>query len=311
VRQHLRNIIDGFDDSGGSFSLADDEGPESITALKILFHGYSEFASDDAIFAFLGFKHDASDPPSSAEQEKIIDTCISWADERRLEIAAKFPIYPDDVSELGSKIAPFANDETTMVNTELGFNPTLLVGRIEIFGEFRVRYSIGDCPGLEDINKDRETKAERYLQDCKAVIVVEEITRAGDSKFLKRFLKDCRENRPDQRIIVVLSKGDTGLNSADRTKTLFEEHEIADLDWLARRKEIVGRAKDNYEWTQFWERRRCACEIAYIDLEERNSRSRAQPTHRRSAEVPIRRNIRQLHRQNDFRQRLYKACPRL
>ncbi|KAB2110158.1 hypothetical protein AG0111_0g1675 [Alternaria gaisen] len=273
VRQHLRNIIDGFDDSGGSFSLADDEGPESITVFKNLFHGYSEFASDDAIFAFLEFKHDASDPPSSAEQERIIDTCISWADERRLETAAKFPIYPDDVTELWSKKAPFANDETTMVNTELDFNPTLLVGRIKIFGEFRVRYSIGDCPGLEDINKDCETKAERYLQDCKAVIVVEEIIRAGDSKFLKRFLKDCHENRPDQRIFIVLTKGDTGLNSADRLKISFKEHEIADLDWLARHKEEVGRAKDNYKPVQFEERERYACEIAYIELEEREIRA--------------------------------------
>ncbi|CAN9136661.1 unnamed protein product [Alternaria sp. RS040] len=100
VRQHNHNIIDGFDDSEGSLSLADDEGPDSITVLKNLFHVYSESASDDAIFAFLGFKHDASDPPSSAEQENIIDNCISRAEKRRLKIAAKFPIYPDNVNEL-------------------------------------------------------------------------------------------------------------------------------------------------------------------------------------------------------------------
>ena len=106
------------------------------------------------------------------------------------------------------------------------------------------------------------------------VIAVEEITQAGDNSFLNWFLQDRCKNRSDQRIIVVLSKGDTGLNSADRTKTSFEEHEIADLDWLARRKEIVGRAKGNYERTQFEERKRYACEIAYIDLEEREIHAR-------------------------------------
>ncbi|CAN9136628.1 unnamed protein product [Alternaria sp. RS040] len=144
---------------------------------------------------------------------------------------------------------------------------------IEISGEFRVRCSIGDCPGLEDINKDRETKAKRYLQDCKAVIVVEEITRAGDSKFLKRFLKDCRENRPDQRIIVVLSKGDTGLDRVDLMNTSFNEHETANLNWLGKRREDVEREYDNYRPMQFKERARCACEIAYIDLEEREIRA--------------------------------------
>ncbi|CAI9637196.1 unnamed protein product [Alternaria burnsii] len=159
------------------------------------------------------------------------------------------------------------------VNTELGFNPTLLVSMIEISGEFRVRCSIGDCPGLEDINKDRETKAKRYLQDCKAVIVVEEITRAGDSKFLKRFLKDCREDRPDQRIIVVLSKGDTGLDRVDLMNTSFNEHETANLNWLGKGREDVEREYDNYRPMQFKERVRCACEIAYIDLEEREIRA--------------------------------------
>lgn len=250
-----------------------------MKVLTGLFRSRSEFTSEDAIRTFLGYTTGTSKLQSLEKQRNALRACIEWAEERRLKIPAVSKIHTTNVSELWHKRAPFANDEITTGNTALDFNPTLLVGKIEIFGDFRVRCSIGDCPGLDDIIQDRKTKAERYLEDCKVVIAVEEITRAGDDGFLDWFLQDRCKNRPDQRIIVVLSKGDTGLNSADRTKTSFEEHEIADLDWLARRKEIVGRAKGNYERTQFEERKRYACEIAYIDLEEREIRARERSRH--------------------------------
>jgi hypothetical protein len=146
-----------------------------MVVLKNLFYGYPEFASDDAIFAFLGYKDDASDPPCDSGQEKTINTCIDWADQRRLKTAAKSPIYPTDKTEPWCKIAPSANDQTTNFGTELEFNVTLLMAKIKIFGDFRIPCSIGDYPGLEDINKGRVTKAKNYLQNCEAVIVVEEI----------------------------------------------------------------------------------------------------------------------------------------
>ena len=279
MRQHLGNIIVGFEEHGASSPWANDQASDSMKVLTGLFRGHSEFASEDAIRALLGYKSGTSESPSLEKRRNALRACIEWAEERRLEIPAVSKIHTTNVTELWHKIAPFANDETTTGNNVLDFKPTLLVGKIEIFGEFRVRCSLGDCPGLDDINEDRKTKAKRYLEDCKVVIAVEEITQAGDNSFLNWFLQDRCKNRPDQRVIVVLSKGDTGLNSADRTKTSFEEHEIADLDWLARRKEIVGRAKGNYERTQFEERKRYACEIAYIDLEEREIRARERSRH--------------------------------
>ncbi|CAN9098032.1 unnamed protein product [Alternaria alternata] len=174
VRQHLCNVITRFNKPEGSSSLADHQGSDSMIVLKNLFYGYPEFAPDDAIFAFLGYKDDASDTPSDSVQEKTINTCIDWADQRRLKTAAKSPIYPADVTELWCKIAPFANDQTTLFGTELESNATLLVAKIEIFGDSRIPCSIRDCPGLEDINKGRVTKAKNYLQNSKAVIVVED-----------------------------------------------------------------------------------------------------------------------------------------
>ncbi|KAH8636295.1 hypothetical protein IG631_08130 [Alternaria alternata] len=111
-------------------------------------------------------------------KSRLVDALLGIdqiAKSRRLKTAAKSPIYPADITELWCKIAPFANDQTTNFGTELEFNATLLVAKIEIFGDFRIPCSIGDCPGLEDINEGRVTKAKNYLQNCKVVIVVEDI----------------------------------------------------------------------------------------------------------------------------------------
>jgi hypothetical protein len=102
-------------------------------------------------------------------------------------------------------------------------------------------------------------------------LVVEDIMRAGDSSFLANFLEDRHRRRPDQRIIVVLSKGDANLNlnASHRYNTSFDEQEIADLDWLAQRKEEVRTKKNSYSPIQYEQRDACVREITFIDLEQR------------------------------------------
>jgi hypothetical protein len=140
---------------GGSSPRVDEQGSDSLTVLKNLFKDRPEFASDDDIFAFLGYEFVGSRSPSQAKQEKAFEDCIKWAEEQRQKIVARSNagIYTTNVTELWNEIAPFGNDQATMFDPELGFNPSSLVERIEIFGDFRIRYALGDCPGLEDINK--------------------------------------------------------------------------------------------------------------------------------------------------------------
>ncbi|KAL1801538.1 hypothetical protein ACET3X_001880 [Alternaria dauci] len=236
VRQHLHNIIMDLGKGKESVRKGNDQGSESVIVLQNLFSNRREFASEDAILAFLGYYGNTRDSQWQARQEKAIDYSIEWAEERRRKTTTLSKIYATNVTELWNRLKPFGNDQTTVVDMDIGFNPTLLVEKIEIFGDFRIRYSVGDCPGFEDINKDRVTKANRYLQHSRVVIFVEDVIRAGASDFLKRFLQDRRKRRPGQHIIVVLSKGDTGLDPADRTETSFDRHEVADLDWLSNRK---------------------------------------------------------------------------
>jgi len=101
------------------------------------------------------------------------------------------------------------------------------------------------------------------------VVVVEEITRAGDSAFLDHLIKDRTTRRPDQRIIIVLAKGESNLDPSDRNGAAFNQHEIADLDWLAERKVETRRRKDSYAPTDYAQRDHCAREISFITLEEK------------------------------------------
>lgn len=106
-----------------------------MKVLTGLFRSRSEFTSEDAIRTFLGYTTGTSELQSLEKQINALRACIEWAEERRLKIPAVSKIHTTNVTELWHKKGPFANDEITTGNTALDFNPTLLVGKIEIFGD--------------------------------------------------------------------------------------------------------------------------------------------------------------------------------
>ena len=65
-----------------------------------------------------------------------------------------------------------------------------------------------------------------------------------------------------------MTKGESNLDPSDRKDASFNQHEIADLDWLAERKVETRRKKDSYAPTDYAQRDHCAREIAFITLEE-------------------------------------------
>ncbi|KAI4645982.1 hypothetical protein J4E93_005561 [Alternaria ventricosa] len=270
VQQHLANLTENLKRCEGQPLEFDEYGQDSINALQNLFSDLPEFASTESISSFLGFDS-PSKVASVAKQKDAFNQCVKWAEERRQKIVnmSAQGIYATNVTELRQELAQFSDDQAKMNDTKLGFNPSSFVERIEVFGDFRIRYSIGDCPGLQDINKASLCPSQIDIAQANLVVVVEEITRAGDSAFLDHLIKDRTTRRPDQRIIIVLTKGESGLDPSDRNGPAFNQHEIADLDWLAQRKVETRRKKDSYAPTDYAQRDHCAREISFITLEEK------------------------------------------
>ncbi|KAA8623553.1 Dynamin-N domain containing protein [Pyrenophora tritici-repentis] len=261
LRLHIANIISSLDKYDSVYTINDgdqedqdmtvladhrDQGDESMAALKGLFRSQPDFATDEAISSFMGFENSSS-PKSTKSEDEIYNQCIAWAQDSCKEVTTKTKhgIFAAKVEDLWAQLAPYAdfNEQDFQANSPLSFNPSLLVDRIEIIGDFRLKLSIGDCPGLGDINKDRETKANRYLRESQAVVVVEEISRAADSQFLADFLDQCHKRRPHQLVIVALSKSEANLNVKNRMNVAFTAHERRALDNLAVWKQEIIKEK--------------------------------------------------------------------
>lgn len=65
-----------------------------------------------------------------------------------------------------------------------------------------------------------------------------------------------------------MTMGESNLDPSDRKDAEFNQHEIADLDWLAECKAETRRKKDSYAPTDYAQRDHCAREIAFMTLEE-------------------------------------------
>ncbi|KAI4618256.1 uncharacterized protein J4E87_007924 [Alternaria ethzedia] len=267
VQQHLANLVANLKRCVEGPIELDDQGQDSLRALQNLFSDIPEFASNESTWTFLGYDVNSHKFSSVAKQKDAFGQCVKWAEDRRQKIAnmSAQGIYATNVTELRRELAQFSDDQAKMDDTKLGFNPSALVERIEVFGDFRIRYSIGDCPGLQDINKASLCPSQ---VDIAQANLAEEITRAGDSAFLDHLINDRTTRRPDQRIIIALTMGESNLNPSDRKDASFDQHEKADLDWLAERKAETRRKKDSYAPTDYAQRDHCAREIAFMTLEE-------------------------------------------
>jgi len=73
--------------------------------------------------------------PSVAKQKDAFGQCVKWAEDRRQKIAnmSAQGIYATNVTELRRELAQFSDDQAKMDDTKLGFNPSALIERIEVF----------------------------------------------------------------------------------------------------------------------------------------------------------------------------------
>tara|TARA_R110002003_G_scaffold70_18_gene6487 strand:- start:25926 stop:28019 length:2094 start_codon:yes stop_codon:yes gene_type:complete len=280
VKAHVTNVIAELD-AGRSLENDQDQISTSKEMLKGLFADVPAFKSDAALRTYLTHsKHDGQD---------VYKECIAWADERRRAVMRNTHsvLRAADPQALWEQLAPYAGISLGRADEKsLEFDPSSLVARIRISSATRLRLSLGDFPGLGDIDRDRITKAQRQLELCDTIIVAEDVSRAASSDFLLGFLIECYRRRPETHIIVALTKCEKDINVTNRLNTTFDLSQTRDLNYLEERKARAEQHLEAIPSTAYTEEyRRLKFEMKCIDLEQRFifARERNQRTARKLA----------------------------
>ncbi|GIZ37008.1 hypothetical protein CKM354_000047100 [Cercospora kikuchii] len=178
-----------------------------ITAFRALFVKHNDFATISAADDFLS-------SATSEDDEHIVETLCDWADELMAECLTDQACISVDAATTQTLLWHLAPYMTTVEERDGEPNPSLwpLVSHIK-FGLdvplLKHNITLVDLPGLSDANKTRVDNAMKHLQLCTHYMVVAEIGRADDDKFIRDALKRGHSTRGDSRTILVLTHADT------------------------------------------------------------------------------------------------------
>jgi len=236
----------------------------SKEVLTLLFAGIPEFESEETLKSFIAQTSNAG--------VDIYEKCCAWAEERRRLVMKETQkgLFAATTNELWGRLAPYVGlrlghaDEPT-----LPFDPSCLIDSIEIFSDTRLRFSLGDLPGYGDTHKDRETKSRQQLVLCDVVVIAEEIGRAAGSAFLQEHVTECYRRRPDQTVIVALTKCERDIDVTNPLGTEFTTSQKQVLDYLGERKRQVDAQLAVHNRRSFAARDRLSFERKCIELEQR------------------------------------------
>jgi len=81
-------------------------------------------------------------------------------------------------------------------------------------------FTIADCPGITDTNKQRRECSESYMATCSAVLVVGDIIRVGTDSSIRDYLQKYRQLKKSSNIILIATRMDllqTELKGLDKT----------------------------------------------------------------------------------------------
>ncbi|KAF1831542.1 hypothetical protein BDW02DRAFT_505000 [Decorospora gaudefroyi] len=263
IRTHVDNVLASLEKyDQGLHTDNQDQGDHSREILKGLFSDRPEFASDAALDEYLR---------SGSKEGNIYDELSQWVEERRRHVrdTTSRCFHAPTPTELMTTLAPFADLESFTPESKWPFNASSLVAKIHIFAELRLRLTFGDFPGLGDINKDRETKTRRQIEQCNVVVIVEDVNRACSSQFLDECLKEQYRRRPHQKVIVVLTKSEKDFDVNNRLNLAFDAAELEQLEYLKLRKEEISRQKQALHFRQYEKRQRLTYEAKWIELAEK------------------------------------------
>ncbi|CAK1361203.1 hypothetical protein CB0940_03403 [Cercospora beticola] len=199
-----------------------------ITAFRALFIKHNEFNTTSAANGFLS-------AATSGDDEHIVDTLCEWADELMSETLGEEAFISEDAATTQTLLWHLAPFMTTVEERDDEPNPSLwpLVSHIK-FGLdvalLKHNITLVDLPGLSDANKTRVANAMKHLQLCTHYMVVAEIGRADDDKFIRDALKRGQVTRGDARTILVLTHSDSIDDETDVTGTTKDFQFLRDLE---------------------------------------------------------------------------------
>ncbi|KAM3423399.1 hypothetical protein BST61_g832 [Cercospora zeina] len=178
-----------------------------ITAFRALFSKHSEFATPAAAEEFLS-------SATCEDDEHIVGTLSEWADEIMSDCLRDKAYISADANTAQTLLFQLASYMKTVEERDGEPDPSLwpLVSHIK-FGLdvplLKHNITLVDLPALSDANKTRVENAMKHLQLCTHYMVVAEIGRADDDKFIRDALKRGHTTRGDARTILVLTHADS------------------------------------------------------------------------------------------------------
>lgn len=240
------------DDDPASGSKDSDQAAEdytaqqtTITAFKALFSTHKQFKTKSAAHDFLG-------QAQAEDDEDILSVLFEWTDELMTAVT-KDGVVMEQASTTQTllwEIAPFM----FTVEERDGEPITSLwpfVSHIKFGLENKLlkhNITLVDLPGLSDANKTRVGNAMNHLRQCTHYMIVAEIGRASDDKFVRDHLSRGCFTRGQGRTMLVLTHADSIDEATAVSGSPKEMEKISCLQGTvcaldAKRREVVSKIR--------------------------------------------------------------------
>ncbi|GAB7340761.1 hypothetical protein MBLNU457_7136t1 [Dothideomycetes sp. NU457] len=96
----------------------------------------------------------------------------------------------------------------------------------------RQGFTIADCPGITDTNKDRRERSRRYLATCSVVIVIANMSRINTDSSMRDYLKEYSRLKTPSNVLAVLTFMDR-LESTLKGLSKVDQQRITALEKIA------------------------------------------------------------------------------
>lgn len=282
-------------------SKDDDDEPETNKATTVEEHATMKSVVD-AFVALFNTKPEFAD---EAKAHKFLASAVSETDENIID---KLVQYSDEVVAKGYRdgdqhvrqeestpqsllwqLAPFQHT----VQLSRGQPMQCMwpfVNHIRFGGESNVLKNgidLVDLPGLSDANQTRVQNANNHLRDCTHYMIVAEIGRAKDDKFIREHLQRSCKSRGPGRTILVLTHADRIDPSTEVFGSLEQEELLGTLqDELSalerKREDLEDRLAQEDSHSMTLERELRTCRAEYQEKESQRQELRIEM---RSAEI--------------------------
>ncbi|KAK5727636.1 hypothetical protein LTR17_012596 [Elasticomyces elasticus] len=258
----------------------------TTTAFRAIFNDHKEFATLSAANDFLS-------TAQSEDDEAILETLCDWVDDlfNKGQGGDSFVKAQSSTTQnLLWELAPFMYTlEERDGEPIISLWPFVSHIKFGLDNELLKRSIIlTDLPGLSDSNKTRVTNAVNELRQCTHTMLVAEVGRASDDKFIREHLAKGYATRGPGRTILVLTHADT-IDDESEVRGTAKDHQTLDrlrseMKALERKKqEMAAKIKsakglEKYEIME-------AKEAIVLQIRQKQAKHQEQRIHMRSKSV--------------------------